>query len=117
MLLSACPNGKCRCWCSFPGVESQHELELKSDQTPVSSRLADLVASNDVPLDIDKKICQSLLHDVQEDMKTLDNRIDEVERVLLTLRDIREKKASQARSYRSVSAICTSNWPVPPAAA
>ena len=57
MILSACLNGKCRCWCSFLGVESQHELKLKSDQTPVSSRLADLVASNDVPSDIDSKLC------------------------------------------------------------
>ena len=84
-------------------MESQHELELKSDQSPFASRLADLVASDDVISDIDEKRCQSLLHDVQEDMKTLDNRIDEVERVLLTLRDIRERKAKQARFYRSVT--------------
>ena len=97
MTLPACPNGKCRCWCGLLAGEHQD-----FDCREIPSRIAELAASNDAPLDLDKQLCQSTLHDLQEDLQTLDNHIECLESILSALKTVRKKKSGLVRSRRSI---------------
>ena len=98
MLLPTCPNGKCRCWCGLLAGEPQ---KFESDRR-ILSRFTELAACNDTPLDLDKQLCRSMLDAMHEDLQTLNDHIEGLERVLSALKAVREKNLKLMREHCSI---------------